>query len=174
MDFWEVIAARHSVRDFDTRRDVPAEHIRRILEAAIAAPSAGNRQPWHFFVVREARARTCLAAAAYGQVFVSEAPVVIVVCAEPDRSAARYGLRGKMLYCLQDTAAATEHILLAATALGLGACWVGAFDENEVSQCLALPPSLRPVALVPIGYPAYGRQPARSRRPLAEVVTLVE
>ncbi|MBC7241246.1 MAG: nitroreductase family protein [Anaerolineae bacterium] len=174
MDFWEVIAARHSVREFDPRRDVPAEFIRRILEAAVAAPSAGNRQPWHFFVVREARTRTCLAAAAYGQIFVSQAPVVIVVCAEPDRSAARYGYRGKMLYCLQDTAAATEHILLAATALGLGACWVGAFDEDEVSQCLALSPSLRPVALVPIGYPAHGRPAMRSRRPLSEVVTFIE
>lgn len=174
MDFWEVIAARHSVRDFDPRREVPAEYIRRILEAAVAAPSAGNRQPWHFFVVRDAPTRTCLAAAAYGQAFVAQAPVVIAVCAEPERSAARYSYRGKMLYCLQDTAAATEHILLAATALGLGACWVGAFDEDEVRLCLNLPPALRPVALVPIGYPAHGRPALRSRRPLSEVVTFIE
>ena len=91
MDFWEVVEKRHSVRHFDAARDVPPETVRRILAAAIRAPSAGNRQPWHFFVVRNPEAKRKLAAAAWGQQFVAQAPLVIVVCADPDRSAARYG-----------------------------------------------------------------------------------
>ncbi len=173
MDFWQVVEERHSVRDFDAERDVSPEMVQRILGAAIRAPSAGNCQPWHFVVVRSERARKRLAEAAYGQWFVAEAPVVIVVCADPARSSWRYGSRGVQLYCLQDTAAATEHILLAVTALGLGACWVGAFDERATSHALSLPSDLRPVAIVPIGYPA--DHPHRtSRRSLKEVVTFGE
>jgi nitroreductase len=97
--------------------------------------------------------------------------VVIAVCADPDRSAARYGKRGTNLYCLQDTAAATEHILLAATALGLGGCWVGAFDEAAAARALALPEHLRPVALVSIGYAAVPASRTTDRRSLDEVAT---
>lgn len=172
MDFWKVIEERHSVRDF-LPDEVPEEDIRKILYAAIRAPSAGNRQPWHFYVVRDPQVKRGLARAALGQEFVAKAPVVIVVCAEPARSAARYGLRGSELYCLQDTAAATEHILLAATALGYGSCWVGAFNEAEAAAVLNLPASLRPVAIIPIGKP--GREPSSRtpRRPLEEVCTFV-
>ncbi len=173
MDFWQVIEERQSVRNFDAERDVPPEMVQRILGAAIQAPSAGNCQPWHFVVVRNQQTRGLLAEAAYGQWFIAVAPVVIVVCADPARSAQRYRSRGVQLYCLQDTAAATEHILLAVTALGLGACWVGAFDESAASQGLGLPGDLRPVAIVPIGYPT-GRHPRTSRRSLKEVVTFGE
>ncbi len=173
MDFWQVIEERRSVRNFDTGRDVTPETVQRVLEAAIRAPSAGNCQPWHFVVVRSERTKDRLAEAAYGQWFVAEASVVIVVCADPDRSSWRYGSRGVQLYCLQDTAVATEHILLAVTALGLGACWVGAFDERAAAKALGLPANLRPVAIVPIGYPA--AHPYRtSRRSLEEVVTFDE
>ena len=173
MDFWQVTEERRSVRNFDAERDVPPEMVQRILAAAIRAPSAGNCQPWQFVVIRSKRTRDLLAEAAYGQRFVAVAPVVIVVCADPARSAQRYGSRGVQLYCLQDTAAATEHILLAVTALGLGACWVGAFDEKAASQALDLPGDLRPVAIVPIGYPTAG-QHRTSRRSLKEVVTFGE
>jgi len=173
MDFWQVIEERRSVRNFDGERDVPPEMVQKILEAAIRAPSAGNCQPWHFVVIRSKQTKTLLAEAAYGQWFVAEAPVVIVVCADPARSAQRYRSRGAQLYCLQDTAAATEHILLAVTALGLGACWVGAFDEEAASKALNLPASLRPVAIVPIGYPA-ARPSRTSRRSLGEVITFGE
>ena len=173
MDLWAVVEGRYSVRDF-----VPAEvsesTVQRILEAAIRAPSAGNRQPWHFFVVRNAQAKRELAAAAGGQDFVAAASVVFVVCADPERSATRYGDRGRELYCLQDTAAATEHILLAATALGLGGCWVGAFDEQAAALALALPGHLHPVAMVPIGQPATAPAERRERRPLSEAVSCLE
>ena len=173
MDLWTAIDRRYSVRWFSSA-EVSASTVRKILAAAIRAPSAGNRQPWHFIVVRREEVKHALARAAYGQGFVAQAPVVIVVCADPERSAVRYGARGRELYCLQDTAAATEHILLAATAFGLGGCWVGAFDEMAAARALALPRALRPVAMVPIGKPMPepgGRTP---RRPLPEVTSFME
>jgi nitroreductase len=154
--------------------DVSPETVERILEAAIRAPSAGNRQPWHFYVVRDLEMRQKLVAAAGGQGFVAQAPVAIVVCADAEQSAERYGQRGRELYCLQDTAAAVEHMLLAAVALDLGSCWVGAFDESMATEALDLPGNHRPVAILPIGKP--GRPPSRrtSRRDLSQVVTFVE
>ncbi len=174
MDFWQVLEERHSVRSFDPGADVPPETVERLLTAAIHAPSAGNRQPWHFYVVRNPAMRQALAAAAYGQSFVAQAPVVIVVCADAEQSAGRYGQRGRELYCLQDTAAATEHILLAAVALGLGGCWVGAFDERLAAQALNLPPRHRPVAILPIGKPAGRETSSPPRQPLKAVVSYVE
>lgn len=172
MDFWQVLEARHSVRDFDTERDVPSEMVTRLLQAAIRAPSAGNCQPWYFMVVRNQEVKNALAQAALNQWFISQAPVVVVVCADPERSALRYGDRGRRLYALQDTAAAAENLLLAAVASGLGACWVGAFHEEEAAQALELPPHFRPVAIIPIGYPA--RRPSlRSDRRRLETVTQV-
>jgi len=169
MDFWEVIERRYSLRDFDRSRDVAPENVEKILRAAIRAPSAGNMQPWFFMVVREERKKEALARAALDQSFIAQAPVVVVVCADPDRSAMRYGGRGTHLYCLQDTAAATENLLLAAVALGLGGCWVGAFHEEEAARALDLPSHLRPVAIVPLGYPSRPAAGRTSRRDLKEV-----
>ena len=174
MDFWQAIESRHSVRAFDTRYDVDAKAITRILQAAVLAPSAGNRQPWHFVVVRRPQVCQRLADAAGGQRFIAQAPVVIVVCTDAELSAERYGERGKALYCKQDTAAATEHILLAATALRLGSCWVGAFDDSAVITVLQLSANLHPVAIVPVGVPAKPSQRTTSRRELSEIVTYVD
>jgi nitroreductase len=174
VDFWEVVQSRHSVRAFDQGREVASETVTTLIEAAVSAPSAGNRQPWHFYVVRERATRKALAQAALNQWFLSEAPVVIVVCADPERSAARYGDRGRYLYCLQDTAAAAENLLLAAVASGLGACWVGAFDEEAASRALDLPAHLRPVAIVPLGYPAGHPSSGTDRRALEAVVSTIE
>lgn len=173
MDFWTAIQERHSVRAF-TGQDVDRATVDRIVAAGIRAPSGGNRQPWHFYVVRNAATRQDLARAAGGQSFVAEAPVVIVVCADPERSAARYRERGRDLYCLQDTAAAVEHMLLAAVALGLGGCWVGAFDERAAAAALDLPGHLRPVAMLPLGVPAADTGARTSRRPLEEVTTYLD
>jgi nitroreductase len=174
MDFWQVLQDRHSVRNFDPTAEIPPETVERILEAAIQAPSAGNRQPWHFYVVRNLGMRQGLAAAAYGQGFIAQAPVAIVVCADAEQSAGRYGDRGRTLYCLQDTAAATEHILLAAVALGLGSCWVGAFDEAHAARVLGLPGRHRPVAILPIGRPARESARRTPRQPLQQVVSYIE
>jgi nitroreductase len=173
MDFWQVVEARASVREFDPSVGVSPEILERILQVAIRAPSAGNRQPWHFYVVRDPAIRRGLAAAAYGQGFVAQAPVAIVVCADAEQSAGRYGQRGRELYCLQDTAAAVEHILLAVVASGLGGCWVGAFDEQQAARVLNLPHRHRPVAILPIGKPAGMPGRHTPRQPLHAVVSYV-
>lgn len=170
MNLNEIIAGRQSVRQFQPDREVSLGQEQALLEAAIRAPSAGNVQPWHFYAVRDAALRQSLAAAAFGQSFVAQAPLVIVVCVDAERSAARYGERGRTLYCFQDTAAAITNIQLTAVDLGLGSCWVGSFDEAMAAEVLGLPANLRPVAMLPIGYPARLATP-RPRRPLSEVST---
>lgn len=168
MDLFEAIKTRRSVRAF-TEEDVSDEDVRRLIDAARRAPSAGNIQPWEFVIVRSSEVKRMLAAAALNQTFIEEAPVVVVVCADQIRSGRGYGRRGFNLYCIQDTAAATQNLLLAATALGLGACWVGAFREEEVSKAVKAPRGVRPVAIVPIGHPAERPWP-RPRRSIDEII----
>lgn len=168
MDLFEAIRLRRSTRAF-TGEEVSDNEVEKILEAARWAPSAGNIQPWDFVVVRKAETKRKLAEAALDQIFIEEAPVVIVVCADKDRSARGYGSRGANLYCLQDTAAAVENILLGACALGLGACWVGAFQESKVSLILNTRGGVRPVAIIPVGRPGETPRP-RYKRPLREIV----
>jgi nitroreductase len=170
--FLEVIDRRWSCRRF---YPAPLEDgtVRRLLEAMQRAPSAGNMQPWHFYVVRNAGLKQELVAAAYGQGFIAEAPVVFVVCAVPEKSAPRYGDRGRHLYSIQDTAAAVENLLLAVESLGLGACWVGAFMEDAAARALDLPQGRRPVAIVPVGRPA-AKSTRTSRRSLRDVVTYLD
>jgi nitroreductase len=168
MDVFETIKGRRSIRAY---RDieVPQEIVEKLIEAARWAPSAGNIQPWEFIIVRNPETKRRLAEAALGQSFIEEAPVVIVVCADEERSARGYGTRGRTLYCIQDTAAAIQNIHLAAYALGLGTCWVGAFKEDEAREILNIPGGVRPVAIIPVGYPAESPSP-RSRRPLKEII----
>ena len=153
MELSEAIRGRHCIRRFRPD-EVEEEKVEGILEAAKEAPSAGNLQARDFIVVRDSKKRRELAEAALSQNSVSEAPLVIVVCANPGKSAAKYGSRGEELYCIQDATAAVQNILLMAHSLGLGACWVGAFDEDSVREVLGIPPEIRPVAIVPVGYPA--------------------
>ncbi len=167
MEFSEVIAKRRSVRHFNSKLDVADSEVRQLLEAAVAAPSAGNIQPWRFTVVKSLDAREKLAGA-LAQRWATAAPVVIVVSVDPRPCAARYGDRGEYLYAIQDTAAAVENILLAAVDKGLAACWIGAFDENAVREAIGIQAPLTPVALIPVGHSAESAgKPAR--RPLAEV-----
>jgi nitroreductase len=164
----EAIRERRSVRRF-TEREVSEEEAELLVEAACLAPSAGNLQPWEFVVVRDPEIKRRLVGAAHGQRFISTAPVVFVVCAVPGRSASGYGRRGRELYCLQDTAAAVQNLMLTARANGLGSCWVGAFDERRAGAALGLPDGVRPVAIVPVGYPAESPS-RRPRRPLGRVL----
>jgi len=168
LDVLETIRLRRSVRSFRDS-DISDDDVKKLIDAARRAPSAGNIQPWEFVVVRKREIRRRLATAALDQSFIEEAPVVIVVCADQKSSSDGYGSRGAYLYCIQDTAAATENMLLAACALGLGACWVGAFHEEEVRSILGVPVGIRPVAIVPVGHPAEKPQ-ARYTRPLEEII----
>jgi nitroreductase len=149
MEVSTAVTTRRSIRKF--RPDpLPEGALERILAAAKAAPSAGNLQARDFFVAADAERKARFVEAALSQKFVAEAAVAIVVCANYERIA-KYGERGTDLYCLQDAAASVQNMLLTAVELGLGACWVGAFDEAAVSAALDLPKKLRPVAIVPIG-----------------------
>jgi len=168
MELSEAIKGRRSVRAFK-RQDVFEETVEKLIDAARHAPSSGNIQPWEFVVVRNLEVKKKLARAALNQAFVEEAPVVIVVCANERRSSMGYGSRGKTLYCIQDTAAATQNILLTAYSLGLGACWIGAFNEDEAKLALNAPEGIRPVAIIPVGYPDE-TPPQRSRRSLSQIV----
>jgi len=158
MELFEAIRGRRSVRSF-SEGDLPAQDLRAILEAAICAPSAGNLQSWEFVIVRDDDRKAALAEAAYDQDFIAEAAVVVVVCANMARSARRYRDRGAALYCIQDTAAAIQNILLTSFALGYGSCWVGAFDESRAARLVRAPPETRPVAIIPIGRPAESPDP---------------
>lgn len=168
MDVIEAIKTRRSVRAF-TKQPVSDKKIKELIEAAILAPSAGNLQPWEFIVVRDSEVKHGLSKAALNQTFIEEAPVVIVVCANPSRSAKRYSSRGINLYCLQDTAAATQNLLLAANSMGLATCWVGAFNEEKAKEVLQVPEGLRPIAIVPVGH-AKEKPRVPSRRPLNEII----
>lgn len=151
-DFWQVIKKRRSVRSFNSDRNVADNDLKKIIEAAKCAPSAGGIYPTDFIVVWDQKIKIQLAEAALGQYFISEAPVVIVVVSDLEKSVSRYGERGRNLYAIQDAAAATENLLLAATALGLGTCWIGAFSEKKISQILKLKKSQRPLTIIPVGY----------------------
>ncbi|MDH5624107.1 MAG: nitroreductase family protein [Candidatus Bathyarchaeota archaeon] len=168
MDVFEAIKNRRSVRAY-TSEEVSEEDVKRLIEAARLAPSAGNIQPWEFVIVRNTETKRRLSDAALHQTFIEEAPVVIVVCADVERSSWGYGSRGANLYCLQDTAAATENMLLAAQALGLATCWVGAFHEDAVAKVINTPRNVRPVAIVPVGFPAEKPNPP-PRRSIKELV----
>ena len=168
MDVLEAIKGRRSIRAFKNE-DISSETVEKLIDAARWAPSAGNIQPWEFIIVRNPEIKRNLAKAALNQSFIEEAPVVIVVCADEIRSSQGYGFRGKTLYCIQDTAAATQNIHLAAYSLGLGTCWVGAFNEEEARKILEIPQGVRPVAIIPVGYPAE-KPPARNRRPLNQII----
>jgi len=168
MDFFQVIETRRSMRKY-VETPVEEENLQRILAAINRAPSAGNLQAFEVYLVRSAEQRRALVQAAWNQEFLAEAPVVLVFCAEPDRSAVKYGERGATLYALQDATIACTFAMLAAKALGLDTVWVGAFDEAAVSSLLRLPPDLRPVILLPVGYA--GKEPnPRPRRELGDLV----
>jgi len=168
MDVLEAIKGRRSIRAFQSK-GIPPEIVKKLIDAARWAPSAGNIQPWEFIIVRKTKIKRRLVEAALGETFIGEAPVVIVVCANENCSFQGYDMRGKTLYCIQDTAAAIQNIHLAAYSLGLGTCWIGAFREEEAREILRIPNGVRPVAIIPAGYPAEF-PPPRSRRPINQIV----
>ena len=153
MELIEALKTRRSIRRFKSD-PVSDKMLWEILEMANAAPSAGNLQAREFILVRDPTVKDELAASAFGQSFIAQAPVVLVVCGNLNRSGSGYGDRGRDLYSIQDADAAVMHILLTAHAKGLGTCWVGAFDDERVSSVLNLPQYIRPIAIIPLGYPA--------------------
>jgi nitroreductase len=167
MQFPELVETRRSVRAYAKRAIEPAK-LEAILTAIRLAPSAGNLQAYQVLMIEKEATKAALASAAFSQSFVAEAPVVLVFCANSERSAGKYGRRGADLYCIQDTTIAASYAQLAVTASGLASCWVGAFDEGRAAELLGLPARLRPIVILPIGYAAEspGRSPRRSLQEL--------
>lgn len=165
MDFFDVLARRHSVRQF-SNREITEPELNRILKAADAAPSAGNLQSYQIVTVREQKHKAALAQAAYGQDFISSAPLILVFCADPAMAAAKYDGRGAELFCIQDATIAASYAQLAAAALGLATVWVGAFDEKAVAKIVG---GLKPVCILPIGHAAAGPE-TTTRRSLDDLV----
>jgi nitroreductase len=151
MDCIETIERRRSIRKFKND-DIGKENINILLNAAQAAPSAGNMQGRDFIIVTDRTIKRELVVAAHNQHFIASAPVIIVAVANIRRSSGRYGNRGE-LFSIQDATASVVNMMLAATSMGLGTCWIGAFDEDNVRDILNIPIGERPVAMIPIGYP---------------------
>ena len=171
MDVFEAIQKRRSVRSYKPT-PVPDEKLRKVLEAARLAPSAGNFQPWHFIVVMDSDKRKKIARGCRFGHFLAESPVVIVGCGN-QRSSPRWHAI--------DTCIAMENLVLAATGEGLGTCWIGTFNEKEIREMLKIPSHLKVVALLALGYPrekldilAKVSHLIRPRRKLGKIVHLEE
>ena len=164
MDVFTAIHQRRSVRAYK-KEDVEEDKLRKILEAARLSPSASNRQEWKFIVVKNKETRRKLADAALRQSFIEEAPAVIVACATETKAVM---LCGQPAYTV-NVSIACAFMILQAYELGLGTCWIGAFQEDEVKEILKIPESVRVVAMIPLGYP---NQPSsqRSRKGLDQIV----
>ncbi len=156
MEFKDVISKRYSMRQYHPIA-VPENLVREVVELAKLAPSAGNLQSYKVYVTRERITRI-------------EAPLYFVICADPERSASRYGDRGRNFYALQDATIFASYLQLAIVNLGLACAWVGAFKESNVKSTLNIPKSLKIVTLIPAGYPI-GEKSGRRRRSFEEIVS---
>lgn len=154
MDFDEVVRKRKMIREYDLARQISDEMVSRLIKNAHTAPSAGHTQVQEFIIVRDIQTKKKLRKAAVNQEYVEKAPVLIVVCSNVSRSVGRYGDRGKEFYSITDGAFASMLILLAVVNEGIGACFVGAFEDNKVSEILELPKDVKPIGIICIGYPA--------------------
>lgn len=147
------------------RRDVAGSEIDKLMCAATMAYSAGDREPWEFIIVRDADMKRRIAMASE-KPWISDAPVLIVLCANDKiASTGGTGERGMKLYAVQDVAAAGQNILLAATAIGLAASWVGEFKEPELTLLLQTPEWVRPQAIIAVGWPAEAPEENIRHRP---------
>ena len=151
MELEEAIGKRVSVRDY-LDKPVDREMLGRILEAGRLAPSSGNLQPLFFIIVESKEKREKLAVACLEQYWMAKAPVHVVIVSDNEKCKQYYGIRGDRLYSIQNAAVAAENMLLMSTSLGLGSCFVSAFNEDQVSGELNIPEGYRPQAIITIGY----------------------
>jgi len=157
MKFKDVLKRRQSIREFkDT--DIPDKKIRKMLRLAGLAPSAGNRQAFKVVVVIKGRLTNI------------KAPVELVVCAAPEVSGIKYGDRGRNLYSIQDATIFAAYLQLVITDMGLASVWIGAFREGRIKKELGLDDSLRPIAIIALGYPVTEKSGKRRRKSLEQIV----
>lgn len=162
MNVIEAIETRRSVRKYRPE-PIPDGDLRKIMKAAQLAPSAGNKQPWRFVVVRDPETKRKLGEIARGQTWISDAGVVVAALAMDKKSPEVYER-----WAERDVMTAVEHMILAAWSLGYGTCWIGAFYEDRVKELLGIPAEMTVISLLPIGVPDQSPE-ARTRRPLEEI-----
>lgn len=168
MSFAELIRARYAVRAY--RPDpVPDELLAEVLEAGRLAPTAGNRQPIGIVVVHVA-GREAELSRLYPRGWFVTAPLILGVCTVPREAWAREKFDGRS-YADVDAAIVMDHLVLAATELGLGTCWIAAFDPAVAREILGLPDDVEPLLFTPLGFPA-GEPGVKQRRPLGDLVHL--
>jgi nitroreductase len=165
MEYFDLIQRRYSVRSYQST-PVEETKLAQVLEAARLAPTAANRQPFQLIVAR-VKGRESELQRVYGRRWFIQAPVVICACGLPDQGWVR--ATDGVNYMMVDVAIALDHLILAATSLGLGTCWIGAFDPVAARQVFSLPAGVEPIALTPLGYPA-GQPRVKERKPLADLV----
>jgi nitroreductase len=165
MEFADLIRIRYSVRSY--RPDpVEEDKVQQVLEAARLAPTAANRQPFQLIVIPTAERQSDLQRI-YNPEWFTRAPLIICACALEAEGWIR--MDGKP-YVDVDVAIAMDHLILAATELGLGTCWIAAFDPAAAREVLELPVGVEPIVFTPLGYPA--DQPTRkARKPLSDLVS---
>ncbi len=165
MDLKQVISIRRSIRAYKPDPVAP-EKIDAILQAGRLAPSACNLQPWAFVLVTDPNRRQNFLKV-YKQKWLCQAPLILVVCADTEKAWKRWDGQE---YWQVDAAIAMQNMISAATAEGLGTCWIAAFNEPQCAKLLGLPDYIRPVAITPIGYPAETKGPAADRLPLEDIL----
>ena len=167
MKVLDVIKKRRSIRKY--KEDlIPEKALMRVLEAARLAPSGKNFQPWKFIIVKDKALKEKLAQASAGQFFMAEAPIIIVGCGFPDNCYARMGRYMKSWSV--DVTIALDHLMLQAQEEGLGTCWIGSFEEEEVKAVLNIPENVKVLALTPLGYPEEIPR-FRGRKSLDEIIS---
>ena len=164
MDFNELIRKRYSVRAYNADC-VEEEKLQEVLEAARLAPTAANRQPFQFIVIHTKGKETELKRI-YEPDWFTQPPLVICVCATPAQAWSRID---KKNYAEVDATIAMDHLILAAADLGLGTCWIAAFNPTAAREVLALPDNVEPIAFTPLGYPADEPREKR-RKPISQLV----
>ena len=167
MKVLDVIQKRRSIRKYK-EDPIPEKDLMRVLEAARLAPSGKNFQPWKFIIVKDKALKEKLAQASAGQFFMAEAPIIIVGCGFPDNCYAHMGRYMKSWSV--DVTIALEHLILQAQEEGLGTCWIGSFEEEEVKAILNIPENVKVLALTPLGYPDEIPR-FRGRKSLDEIIS---
>jgi nitroreductase len=143
LDVFETISKRKSIRSYNPT-PIPISILKNVLDAARLTPSAGNAQPWHFIIIKDEDKRIRIAKGCrYGE-FLAESPVIIVACGDKEESSRWYAI---------DTAIALEHLVLVATDKGLGTCWIGSFNQEDIRKILRIPEKFEVIALMALGYP---------------------
>ncbi|MCJ7424079.1 nitroreductase family protein [Candidatus Bathyarchaeota archaeon] len=160
MSLVDVVLSRRSIRRYEPK-EIPSDVLDKILEAGRQAPSAANKQPWHFIVLTDSGIKKELSKGMFNR-FIKDTPITVVGCAHKDLTAGKWSI--------VSTTIALQNMVVVAWAMGIGSCWVGDFSEEKVKKLLSIPENWNVVALVSFGYPAEKPQP-RKKKTIKEIAS---